>query len=124
MTMQTEIRAERSMTPVDLAYMEEHDRRLLIVDDEEKIRSLFAQCLREQYSCETALVDLSEIANGVKKLPREWVNEDGISMNFQFHRYALPLIQGEVAVPFENGLPSFAKLSKVPVDKLLPGYEV
>ncbi|HEY5551914.1 MAG TPA: 6-phosphofructokinase [Opitutaceae bacterium] len=78
----------------------------------------------DQYSCETALVDLSEIANGVKKLPREWVNEDGISMNFQFHRYALPLIQGEVAVPFENGLPLFAKLSKTPVDKLLPGYEV
>jgi hypothetical protein len=26
-------------------------------------------------------------------------------MSFQFHRYALPLIQGEVQVPFENGLP-------------------
>jgi 6-phosphofructokinase 1 len=78
----------------------------------------------DQYSCETALVDLSEIANGVKKLPREWVNEDGVSMNFQFHRYALPLIQGEVAVPFENGLPLFAKLSKASVDKLLPAYEV
>ncbi|HUG11843.1 MAG TPA: 6-phosphofructokinase [Opitutaceae bacterium] len=78
----------------------------------------------DQYSCETALVDLSEIANGVKKLPREWVNEDGISMNFQFHRYALPLIQGEVAVPFDGGLPSFAKLTKVTTDKLLPAYEV
>ena len=78
----------------------------------------------DQYSCETSLVDLSEIANGVKKLPHEWVNEDGVSMNFQFHRYALPLIQGEVPVPFENGLPTFAKLSKVPVDKLLPAYEV
>jgi 6-phosphofructokinase 1 len=78
----------------------------------------------DQYSCETALVDLSEIANGVKKLPREWVNEDGISMNFQFHRYALPLIQGEVAVPFDGGLPSFAKLTKATTDKLLPAYEV
>jgi 6-phosphofructokinase len=74
----------------------------------------------DQYSCETALVDLSEIANGVKKLPREWVNEDGISMNFQFHRYALPLIQGEVAVPFDGGLPAFAKLTKVTTEKLLP----
>jgi 6-phosphofructokinase len=78
----------------------------------------------DQYSCETALVDLSEIANGVKKLPREWVNEDGISMNFQFHRYALPLIQGEVAVPFDGGLPAFAKLTKVTTEKLLPAYEV
>ena len=78
----------------------------------------------EQYSCETALVPLSEIANGVKLLPKEWINEDGISMNFQFHRYALPLIQGEVQVPFENGLPSFVKLEKVTVDKLLQPYEV
>src|SRR5687768_5578125 len=52
--MQTKITADRSRAPVDLAYTEEHDRRLLIVDDEEKIRSLFAQCLRERYSCETA----------------------------------------------------------------------
>lgn len=78
----------------------------------------------DQYTCETALVDLSEIANGVKKLPSEWVNEDGISMSFQFHRYALPLIQGEVAVPFDNGLPVFARLSKESAEKLLPPYEV
>ena len=54
MTMQTELTGERSMTSVELTYMEEHDRRLLIVDDEEKVRSLFAQCLSEHYSCETA----------------------------------------------------------------------
>jgi len=78
----------------------------------------------EQYSCETATVSLSEIANGVKKLPREWINEDGVSMNFQFHRYAQPLIQGETHVPFESGLPVFAKLDKVAVDKLLQPYEV
>ncbi len=78
----------------------------------------------DQYTCETGLAPLSEIANGVKKLPREWINEDGISMNFQFLRYAQPLIQGEVAVPFENGLPVFARLDKVRVDKSLPTYEV
>ncbi len=78
----------------------------------------------DQYSCETALVPLSEIANGVKALPKEWINEDGVSMSFQFHRYALPLIQGEVQVPFENGLPAFVRLDKVSVDKLLPAYEL
>ena len=78
----------------------------------------------DQYSCETALVPLSEIANGVKALPKEWINEDGVSMNFQFSRYALPLIQGEVQVPFENGLPAFVRLDKVTVDKLLPAYEL
>ncbi len=77
----------------------------------------------EAYSVETGLASLSDIANGVKKLPREWINEDGVSMNFQFLRYAQPLIQGEVTVPFDTGLPVFAQLSKNTVDKVLPGYE-
>ena len=76
----------------------------------------------DTYSCETGLAPLSEIANGVKKLPREWINEDGVSMNFQFVRYAQPLIQGEVAVPHDNGVPTFARLDKVRVDKVLPAY--
>ncbi len=77
----------------------------------------------DHYTCETGLAPLSDIANGVKKLPREWINEDGVSMNFQFMRYAQPLIQGETTVPYENGLPSFAKLEKVRVDKILGEYE-
>ncbi len=78
----------------------------------------------DHYTCETGLAPLSEIANGVKKLPREWINEDGISMNYQFVRYAQPLIQGEVQVPYDNGLPCLAHLEKVRVDKLLPAYEL
>jgi 6-phosphofructokinase 1 len=77
----------------------------------------------ETYVCETGLAPLSDIANGVKKLPREWINEDGVSMNFQFARYATPLIQGETAVPHDAGLPVFAHLEKVSVDKLLPPHE-
>jgi 6-phosphofructokinase 1 len=33
------------------------------------------------------------------------------------------LIQGEVTVPYENGLPSYVRLGKEGVDKTLPGYE-
>lgn len=78
----------------------------------------------DHYSCETGLAPLGEIANGVKKLPREWINEDGVSMNYQFVRYAQPLIQGETQVPYENGLAQFAKLDKERVDKVLPAYEI
>jgi 6-phosphofructokinase 1 len=77
----------------------------------------------DHYTTETGLAPLSEVANSVKKLPREWINEDGVSMNFQFLRYAQPLIQGEVVVPHENGVPVFARLDKVRVDKVLPAYE-
>jgi 6-phosphofructokinase 1 len=77
----------------------------------------------DQYTCETGLSALSEVVGNLKKLPREWINEDGVSLNFQFFRYATPLIQGEVAVPFDNGLPAYAKLARESVDKTLPGYE-
>ena len=77
----------------------------------------------DHYTCETGLAPLTEIANGVKKLPREWINEDGISMNFQFLRYVQPLIQGEIVIPTDNGIPVYARLDKVRVDKVLPAYE-
>jgi ATP-dependent phosphofructokinase / diphosphate-dependent phosphofructokinase len=78
----------------------------------------------DHYTVETGLAPLSDIANGVKKLPREWINEDGVSLNHQFQRFALPLIQGETVVPYDNGLPAFAKLDKNRIDKQLPAYEL
>jgi 6-phosphofructokinase 1 len=78
----------------------------------------------EAYTSETGLAPLADVANSVKKLPREWINEDGVSMNFQFLRYAQPLIQGEIAIPHDGGVPVFARLDKSRVDKLLPAYEV
>lgn len=77
----------------------------------------------DHYTCETGLAPLAEIANGVKALPREWIHEDGVSMNFQFFRYALPLIQGEVPVPFDTGLPVMAHLEMDRVKKQLSSYQ-
>ena len=78
----------------------------------------------DNYTCETGLAPLADVANAVKKLPPEWVNEDGVSMNHQFLRYAQPLIQGETVVLHDSGLPIYAKLDKARVDKQLPAYEV
>lgn len=78
----------------------------------------------EQYTCETSLAPLSEIANGVKKLPESWINEDGVSMNFNFYKYALPLIQGEVEMPFEDGVPALAKLKMLKVTRKLGTHVV
>lgn len=77
----------------------------------------------DTYKSETGLAPLTDVANSVKKLPREWINEDGISMNFQFLRYAQPLIQGEITIPHDNGVPVFARLDKSRADKVLPAYE-
>ncbi len=67
----------------------------------------------------TALQDLKDIANVEHFLPRDWVSEDGFLPNEKFVEYALPLIQGEVTPPTENGLPKYAVLEKSPVEKKL-----
>jgi len=77
----------------------------------------------EQYTCETGLSALADVATSIKRLPPEWVNEDGVSMNFQFYRYATPLIQGEVSVPYVDGLPAYTRLHRESVDKTLPAHE-
>src|SRR5437660_8543032 len=48
------MRAINQMSSSDLPYVEAHDRRLLIVDDDQSVRNLFADYLDESYSCVTA----------------------------------------------------------------------
>ena len=65
------------------------------------------------YACKTKLVPLMEVANVEKKIPREWINEDGTGVTHRFIEYALPLIQGEPDLPKQDSLPRFARLKKV-----------
>jgi ATP-dependent phosphofructokinase / diphosphate-dependent phosphofructokinase len=111
-----------SKTDVDEAFLAGQAAVRAAIDGETDKMVTLVRGDTENYSCETGLAPLSDIANGVKKLPREWVNEDGTSMNFQFLRYVQPLIQGEVSVPHDNGVPVYARLDKVRVEKILPAY--
>ena len=72
-------------------------------------------CTRDAqgYHCQTKLVPLTEAANTERKVPREWINAEGNGVTQAFIDYALPLVQGEMDRPLENGLPRFAKLKKV-----------
>lgn len=58
-------------------------------------------------------VDLAAVANAEKKVPQDWITPDGVGLTQDFVDYALPLIQGETQLPFENGLPRFARLKKI-----------
>jgi len=66
-----------------------------------------------EYKCNFKLVELHKVANTEKKIPREWITENGTGLTQAYIDYALPLIQGESAPPMEDGLPRFAKLKKV-----------
>lgn len=61
-----------------------------------------------EYILDYATADVNIICNKEKAVPLEWINEDGTDVTEDFISYAKPLIQGEVAVPMEDGVPKFA----------------
>ena len=66
-----------------------------------------------KYHCKMVLLPLESVANFEKKVPVEWINEDGNGLKHEFIDYVLPLIQGEPELPLENSLPRYARLKKV-----------
>ena len=51
--------------------------------------------------------DVAEIANKIRFVPDEFINAEGNGVTDACCRYLAPLIEGETACRFENGLPKF-----------------
>ena len=66
-----------------------------------------------KYNCKLVMLPLSSVANYEKKVPLEWINEEGNGLKHEFIDYVLPLIQGEPELPLVDSLPRYAKLKKV-----------
>jgi len=62
---------------------------------------------------------LSAIANQEKKVPRNFITEDGFGITPACRRYLLPLIGGEGYPPYRDGLPAYATLKGASVPKRL-----
>lgn len=67
----------------------------------------------KEYKCNMKLINLNEVANKEKTVPASWILPDGQGLTQDFIDYALPLIQGDSPLPYEEGMPRFAKLKKV-----------
>jgi 6-phosphofructokinase len=62
---------------------------------------------------------ISAIANQEKKVPRNFITEDGFGITPACRRYLLPLIGGEGYPPYRDGLPAYATLKGASVPKRL-----
>ena len=62
-----------------------------------------AEC--REYSVYFDSADISGIANGVKRVPSEFITPDGAGITDECVEYLAPLIAGEVFPEYENGLP-------------------
>ncbi len=65
-----------------------------------------------RYKLELMYLPLEKVANYEKKLPERYISDDNF-VSKEYLDYVLPLIEGEAAPPFINGVPRFAKLKKI-----------
>lgn len=81
-------------------------RQLIEEGESDKVAVL----TRKDSACEISFCELEDVAEGLKFFPSEWIDEKNMSVNYSLVKYALPLIQGEIEVSFEKGLPRFIQL--------------
>jgi len=89
------------------------------VDGQSGVMVKLGRSSSSPYRWNTDLQPLGDIANVEHLIPREWLSEDGFLPNEKFVEYARPLIEGEVKVPQEGGLPKYIVLDESPVEKKL-----
>lgn len=68
----------------------------------------FKRVSSNPYVMECTTADVTAICNKEKGVPIDWITENGSDISDEFINYASPLIQGEVEIPMQNGLPHFA----------------
>ena len=71
------------------------------------------------YQWEIGSANLADVANVEKKMPLEYISEDGFGITSACREYLQPLIYGEDYPPYENGLPKYVVLKNVAVPKKL-----
>lgn len=63
------------------------------------------------YTITIDAMDVREIANLEKKIPIEWITPDYHDITEELYNYLLPLVNGEVEIPYEDGIPHYLDIS-------------
>jgi len=64
-------------------------------------------------------IPLAQVANKEKKLPGDYIRDDGFGITAACRRYLEPLISGEAYPPYRNGLPEYVHIKGVAVRRKL-----
>ncbi len=74
-----------------------------------------------EYTFEMA--NLIDVANLDKKVPNEFINQDDFTITQTAIDYLLPLIQGEMTIPFHEGIPNIFPLKTTTIKQKLLLFE-
>ncbi len=98
-----------SLTDVNEAFFVGEAATFAAANGESGKMALIKRISDEPYVSTTDTVDVAEVANLIKEVPRFMINENGDGVTDAFIKYARPLIMGEVSQMTVNGLPQHIK---------------
>jgi 6-phosphofructokinase 1 len=117
--LQRSARHIASATDVEQAYALGRSAVELAVQGRNAVMPIVVRTSDDPYRWEVGTANLEDVANVEKKMPPEFISDDGFHITEACRRYLRPLIQGEDYPPYKNGLPDYVKLRDEPVPKKL-----
>lgn len=106
-----------SQTDVDQAYALGKAAVELALTGKNAVMPIIVRDNDAPYQWHIEEVALSQVANIEKKLPREYISEDGYGISELCRTYLTPLIEGEAYPPYRGGLPEYVHIAKTLVPK-------
>jgi 6-phosphofructokinase 1 len=110
-----------SKTDVDQAYAVGKAAVEMAIAGKNAVMPAIRRLSDAPYKWDIVEAPLAQVANVEKKMPKEFITEDGYGITEACRRYLAPLIEGEDPPPYKNGLPDYVRLKNQSVAKKLPG---
>ena len=108
-----------SKTDVEQAYALGKAAVELAMKGKKSVMPVITRLADSPYRWQIDAVSLADVANVERKMPAEFISEDGMGITDACRTYLAPLIEGEAYPPYQHGLPGYTLLQKVAVPKKL-----
>lgn len=99
-----------SKTDTDEAYIAGQRAVLAALEGKTNQMVVFNRMSSDPYHLDITTAALGDIANAVQSLPDAYINETGDFVTEKFYEYLRPLVVGQNAISYENGLPRYSKI--------------
>ena len=80
------------------------------------VMMVFNRIGNNPYTIECDFKDVSSIANQEQRIPVKWINKEHNDITKELYDYLYPLIQGEVMLQYENGVPCYMNIDHLKKD--------
>ncbi|MDH5180993.1 MAG: 6-phosphofructokinase [Gammaproteobacteria bacterium] len=113
-----------SKTDVDMAYAMGKAAVQFALKGHNSVMPTVDRLSNKPFKWKVGMADLSKVANVEKMMPKNFITPDGFGITQACRDYMEPLIKGEDAPPYKDGMPSYVRIKGVAVPKKCPKFEL